>query len=419
MHYHHHVAAPGVVILVTPDGSLRPADDEAAERLREHAGKYQLVVDVPGLLLLRSEESGARKTRVLMAGEILTRLTVMEVINVIASANWRGELHVIGPESRRSLTLDQGALKNAWSDHADDRLGEVLYRMGVVSRQELDSVVRAMSPDRRFGQMFVDRGIIDQEQLFTYLQKQAEQIFYNSLLVREGHYVFVIPDENETPSSATVHIPVQGLLMEGVQRIDEMALFRERIPSTQLCPEVKPGAEERKLDPTAQTILAYCDGSRSIQEIARLTGLGTFETTKAIYHLLTGGQIVLRPPVRLDDVRVRQIVSQFNDVMRDIFMAVATYGGIDQTRSTLSAWIQGSGYAPYFGEQVEEDGSIDVRRVIASLKTIDHPHPLEALHQGLHELAAFALFAATTSLPRDQELVLSRDVNRRLKAIRL
>ncbi len=66
-----------------------------------------------------------------------------------------------------------------------------------------------------------------------------------------------------------------------------------------------------------------------------------------------------------------------------------------------------------------QDGSIDVRRVIASLKTIDHPHPLEALHQGLHELAAFALFAATTSLPRDQELVLSRDVNRRLKAIRL
>ena len=39
--------------------------------------------------------------------------------------------------------------------------------------------------------------------------------------------------------------------------------------------------------------------------------------------------------------------------------------------------------------------------------------------QALHELSAFALFAATTTLPRDQELALSRDVSQRLKKIRL
>ena len=33
--------------------------------------------------------------------------------------------------------------------------------------------------------------------------------------------------------------------------------------------------------------------------------------------------------------------------------------------------------------------------------------------------SAFALFAATTTLPRDQELALSRDVTQRLKRIRL
>ena len=50
---------------------------------------------------------------------------------------------------------------------------------------------------------------------------------------------------------------------------------------------------------------------------------------------------------------------------------------------------------------------------------VDTEHPLEALHQALHELAAFALFSATTTLPRDQELALARDVNARLKAVRL
>ena len=50
---------------------------------------------------------------------------------------------------------------------------------------------------------------------------------------------------------------------------------------------------------------------------------------------------------------------------------------------------------------------------------VDIENPMEALHQALHELSAFALFAATTTLPRDQELALSRDVNTRLKRIRI
>ena len=51
----------------------------------------------------------------------------------------------------------------------------------------------------------------------------------------------------------------------------------------------------------------------------------------------------------------------------------------------------------------------------SDLRCADNP----ALHQALHELAAFALFAATTTLPRDQELALSRDVNTRLKRLRI
>ncbi len=109
----------------------------------------------------------------------------------------------------------------------------------------------------------------------------------------------------------------------------------------------------------------------------------------------------------------------FNDVLQDIFMAVATYGGLKQTRQTLEAWIHGSGYGPYFGEGVDEFGAIDAEHVADALSGVTAEHPLEALHQALHELSAFALFSATTALPRDQELSLARDVNARLKAIRV
>ncbi|MEM9075300.1 MAG: DUF4388 domain-containing protein, partial [Myxococcota bacterium] len=264
----------------------------------------------------------------------------------------------------------------------------------------------------------VDRGFVDAQQLFQHLQRQAEDIFFGSLLVAKGFYVFLVGGE-EDASATTVHLSVQGLLMEGVQRIDEMALFRDKIPSSDLCPVRKPDAPEpKKLDDSAKEVLELCDGERTIDDIARDSGLGEFSTTKAVYHLLSQKQVTLHAPSRVDPDKVRGLVNLFNEVLQDIFFAVATYGGLAQTRATLDAWIQGSGYGPYFGEGVDELGTIDPNHVANALQGVNTEHPLEALHQALHELAAFALFSATTVLPRDQELTLARDVNARLKAIR-
>lgn len=414
------VSEPTDLVVVQPDGTLRVVGRGAERRLRDMSGRYRMLFDVPGMLLLRreGEQEQPPPTRVLMAGEILHRMTVMEIINLIATSNWRGEMHVLGPDSQRVLSFDQAALKNARSSHRDDRLGEVLYRKGVLDRRQLDELLRDVTPDRRFGQMVVERGLVDQDTLFQHLQTQAEQIFYNALLVSEGHYVFRLPDEANTPST-TLHIPVQHLLMEGVQRVDEMGLFRERIPSSQMCPEVKPDAKAKDLDATATTVLAYCDGERSIEDIARETGLGEFQATKAIYHLMQQGQVLLRSGVRLEPEQVQGFLEPFNDVMRDIFMAAATYGGLARIQQAVEQWLQQKGFDRFLGDGVDVDGSLEVAEVVAAMRRVDSSRPLEELHQALQQLAAYALFQVTSQLPRDQEAALSRDVNRRLKALRV
>jgi hypothetical protein len=205
-----------------------------------------------------------------------------------------------------------------------------------------------------------------------------------------------------------------------VQRIDEMALFRERIPSNQMVPvPVRDAQPPKKLDQAAEALMAVCDGRRTIDELARLTGHGEFATTKAVYHLLQAKMITLRRASNIDTDTVKRLVSAFNEVMQDIFIAVATYGGVAQTRQTLDAWIDGSGYGPFFGEGMDDFGCVDANVITQALMTVEQDSPVDALHQALHELAAFALFSATTTLPRDQELTLARDVNRRLKQIRI
>jgi hypothetical protein len=419
------VAEPPDLVIVEADGSVRVPGRGADRRLRDRSGRYRLVADAPGLLVLRhdpTDDDGIPTTpraRVLMAGEIVSRMTVLEMINVIATANWRGELYLYAPEGNRVLVLDQGALKSARSDHPDDRLGQVLYRNGVLSKTQLDEVLSEVDPERRFGSLVLEKGFLTQDQLFVQLRAQIEQIFFSALLAREGTYVFSLPDDAADAPIHSVHLSINGLLMEGVQRIDEMALFRERVPHGGLVPEIQPRTSAHSLDQTAQLVLAYADGQRTIDDISRETGLGEFLTTKSVYGLMQQGMIFLRTKKTIDEDAIRKLVSEFNGVLRDVFMAVAAYGGMDSTRSTLEAWIQGSGYGPIFGERVQDDGSIDGEWVVTALSSVQIENPMEGLLQAFHELSAFALFAATTSLPRDQELSLSRDVSQRLKKIRL
>lgn len=276
-----------------------------------------------------------------------------------------------------------------------------------------------VGPERRLGQLLLERDVLSQEKLFQQLQRQVEHIFFATLLARGGSYFFIVPNDEAEPPVHTVHLAIQALLMEGVQRIDEMALFRERIPNNDLCPLATMKAASMSLDDTSSDILRLSDGQNTIEEIARQTGLGEFMTIKNVYGLLQQGGVLLQPKKAVDPALVRDLVDSFNSVLRDIFMAVATYGGIDQTRSTLEAWIAGSGYGPLFGDHMEEDGTIRYDRVLHAVEASGDESPMAGLHQALHELSAFALFAATTALPREQELALSRDVNSRLKRIRI
>ena len=223
------------------------------------------------------------------------------------------------------------------------------------------------------------------------------------------------------PPAHTVHLQVQALLMEGVQRIDEMALFRERVPDDEMVPTLMLMAKLPPLDASQKKLLPYCDGESSIKQIARASGLGLFPTVKAVHGLVQLDVVELSVRDRFEEERIRELVGAFNEVLRAIFAAVDAHGGGEEARVTVEAWILGSGNASYFGEHLVEDGSIDEDWVLAAMRGVDSKGRIGAtqlLHQAFSELSSFALFAATTALPREEEEALSREVNALLDSIR-
>ena len=430
-------------IVIDREGKFGPVDKATRLRLRAFAGRYRILTDSQGLLILRRELPEEQQAvpfdddeeefafglddadfdegpRVILAGELLSKMTLFQIIEVIGERQFRGDLAVLSADGHTlQLSFDQGALKHARSDRPEHRLGEVLVREGLLSREHLQDLLGRVSADRRLGQVCLERGILGQEALYDALRKQTEGIFFRALLVADGSYAFTTPDPDRDPPALTVHLPVRPLLMQGIQRLDEMELYRQVIPNDDVCLEPRVDAAERALDDEARSVLSLCNGQTTLAQIATITGMGEYKITRTAYHLVKGRVARIRVRARIDTELVTELCIAFTAVMRDIYRAIGRSGGLERAREMLAAWVTGCGYDTFFGPRVLQDGTIDPAYVLPALGAARGEDPVATFHQVAHELVSFAMFTAGSTLPREEELRLSRDVNQALQMIEL
>lgn len=410
-------------IVIREDGSVAAASGTAQDLLAEYKGRYRLTSGPPGMLLLeRSDGPVEKRGRVLAMGEIVSKTTVLEVIGMIMNNGWRGELSIFGAQHTRRLMLDQGALKAAYSDMPSERLGEVMVSLGVITPDQLARCVLSTSATKRFGEIAIEQGFADQKLLFDMLQRQAERIFHGTLLVTAGSYMFTLPPEDTEAPTTTVHLPVQVMLFESVQRIDEMAHFRERIPSGDLRPVLTDGAARITLGESLRPVAGLADGQHSIVDIGRELRLDEFQVTKRVMQLLQIGCVELKEQQQLSRENVERIVKQLNEMLREIRDTVERHGGAKGKKQmlwTLQAWVKETEIADYFGASMRLEGDISPEITLRQLEQLAIEHPVESLHRAAHELASFAMFCASPSLPREAERALSKWLSQRLSRMRL
>jgi hypothetical protein len=370
------------------------------------------------LLLVRridGDSDPSARQRVLMAGEVVTPTTVMEIISMIASSRWIGSLHVTGEGSHRALGFHRGVLRHAHSDHPEDRLDKVLVRVGVFKPNQIETVMQDLRGERRLGELLVEKGLLEHRQLFGCLREQMAQIFLSTVLVERGGYAFCIPGRDEAPPPAVAHIPLQQLLLDAAERVDRLASFRRLVPSLEMRPEVEAGVQVAHLDPRARLVVGYCDGDRTLREIASETWLGRFETVATVYDLVRTGRVRLRPPRRTSVDMARQLVEPFNATLQDVYSTLESHGGVGRLREDLDRWSKETPEAEDLVGVLDPEGLCRPEALAEKLIGGGTYHQLEALRHALHELTSFALFSASLRLPRETERSLSRRAQHRLE----
>lgn len=407
------------LVLVDGEGQIVSVGRAIARRLRDRSGTYRLLPGPDGLLLFRREAASGGGAKVILSGEIGGPLGAVEMLQVIASTHLKGELVVVTGDVQRSIFLESGIVRMATSTEPSERLGEILSRFGVVGAEEIQKAMLDVGPEQRLGQILVDRGFLKQTDLYHYLQKQVEEIVYATTLVGSGVFMLLEGFASER-WPAQVHLPAQAVLMESVRRMDELAYFRQRIPSSRVIPRAKTDGRAEGMDPEDRAFLALCDGTRTLEEVARLSALGEFEATKRLFHLLQKGAAETGGAPADEGERVGKLVDGFNDILAEILATAAATGRAEETREFLSTFLSGWGsYRElYEGAGPSEAGRFDRDRILGNLAAAQVSSRLEYLYQAFNEYLCFALFAAGSVLRRDEEKKLSKRIEDLLAQIR-
>jgi hypothetical protein len=190
-----------------------------------HRGRSFRLLSSPGALLVGVADDRELPNRhaVVLAGD-LSRVAFPEIVSLIVHGRLSGVLRIYGNAVTRTIVFSAGEVRGASSDRASERLGEIAVRMGMVKPEELDELALALADPRRGGRLVVERDLLTERDLWNAVQEHVTTIFQAILLETRG--TFVLCDESFDETLTVPGLSAEGLLMEGVRRIDELRALR-------------------------------------------------------------------------------------------------------------------------------------------------------------------------------------------------
>jgi hypothetical protein len=414
---------------IDPHGRVAPQSDEVRRALADRAGRFVLLASAPDLLVARRTPAVGGQSphpRAILAGD-LAGFPIADFVAFVHQSRLSGVLTVASAGAERAIAFKDGEVRRAQSSVPGERIGEVAVRMGFATEAQISEATLASRP---MGKALVEAGVITANDLWKCFHEQVTAVFHAILLSRDGTFQLVDEDVADRPG-APLAVSTQSLLMDGIRRIDEMSLFRARIPG--------PRAYLRRRDPhrpitlkgPEQSVLELVDGRRTVAEVATRAHLSEFDATKILYHLAEAGYLetVTQPADSAEPAsRLQAIAAGMNDLLRLVLATIPEAGRAAFLAGVRAFLGDGShALAPLWTRAGHgDDGALDEATLLANAGALGGPAlgRLDAagdrgrvLFAALREVLFFYLFLAGERVSREADEALGAAVRPRLTAL--
>jgi hypothetical protein len=399
---------------VDATGIIEPIEPDATRELCAREGRYRVLPAPRGVILMRAVEP-TRSPAIRLTGEIGAPGAVCDVFMILTQMGWRGQLVLTDGSAQRSLFFDKGNVLGAQTSVENERLGAVMYRYGVLSKEDLAKVAAHGKRGGRFGAVALELELISQREVYRCLRHQVEEITFAALALASGTFCF-LDDFDATKLVSHQVLSAQALLMDGVTRMDEIRYFREKVPSADYVPErisSPPAATPSEYEAT----YALIDGTRTVAELGRLSGRGEFAVTKDVFGLERLGSIIIKPPAR--DGGALAVLELGNRVLRTIHAHADAAGKGRELRKGLASYAGGGSgtYGSLFlMTEAGPDGALDLTRLAKNVPRFGDGAE-RTLRRVLYEYISFAIFCVGAAAGRQREEELSEVLRAQLKEL--
>jgi len=228
----------------------------------------------------------------------LQDVSLADICQLLALGRKTGCLSVTDRSNFGYVYFEGGRVIYAQVLNRPDRLGELLVRNGVVTRDDLQRAIDVQARHRgsRLGELLVREGALTRGELHQFIRLQIEEAVYHLFAWKQGSFHFDPDQKPDEEDLYLVNLPTENLLLEGARRVDEWSLIERKIPSFDIVPFVDKDPSEAgddfELTEHQNKVLPLIDGVRTVDEIITESGLVEFDVGKALFGLMQAGFVV-------------------------------------------------------------------------------------------------------------------------------
>jgi hypothetical protein len=225
------------------------------------------------------------------AGNLKT-VSIPDIFQLIFSTKKTGALSITKGDIRKEIFFKNGFTIYATSSEEQDLFGNILLKMGRISKPELEKVLKEKKDGKKIGATLVERGIFTRDEILDCLRTQIEEIIYGLFGWKDGEFNFV---EGKAPPPETIQTELNpmNIIMEGTRRIDEWEELKKILPADEAIVELEKNpilkTEQIRLSRNEVLVMAMIGSGKRMGELINESSLDRFLTCKALSNIMQAG----------------------------------------------------------------------------------------------------------------------------------
>ncbi|HEV7571867.1 MAG TPA: DUF4388 domain-containing protein [Thermoanaerobaculia bacterium] len=342
----------------------------------------------------------------------LSRIQLPDVLSFLSMIRGSGKLLLVHQRMERSIYWKDGEIVFASSNSPEHSLGMFLLRNGKITQQQYDESKRRVTATTRHGKLLVQMGAISPKDLWWGVKNQALEIIYSLFSWKEGSFVFGDTADELVNERIVLSINTSTVIMEGIRRLDESVVIREKITSLDMVFVKVQGAtaDFGSLDMSEHEVALYntLDGKRSIRALIGGSEMTEFEVTRILFQLLSARLIEVVADTRSfrpvfldveDSPELLKVISTYNDMFGRLYAALLNAVGEEPARDIVTTAMQNAESDELWsGVFFDQYGRFDENMLIANISELPFERRKAVLDEGLNTLLSVQLFEVSQHL---------------------